>query len=170
MVEKKQVIYDLRTTYNGPFVVEDFYADVDNWIRENGFEKEPKKKMEHVTKNGKRIEWLIEAHRHLDDLHHSIVVLRAMLDNVKEITIKKDRKNIRVNNGDVYINIDGFIQSNIHGSFWQVKPTYYFIRALIDKYIYNFWSDKWDGAVKSDCHELFKRVRAFFNVQKYKYE
>ena len=45
MVEKKQVLYDLRTTYNGPFLVEDFYAEVENWIKEKGLEKEPKKKI-----------------------------------------------------------------------------------------------------------------------------
>lgn len=170
MVEKKQVLYDLRTAYNGPFIAEDFYAEIDNWINEKGYEKEPKKKMEHVTKNGKKIELVVEAHRKLDDLHHGIVVLRALLDNVKEIAIKKDGKKIRINSGDVLINIDGWIQSHIHGSFFQVKPIYYFTRALIDKFIYKFWSDKWDGAVASDCHDLFKRVRAFFNVQKYKYQ
>ena len=82
MVEKKQVLTDLRTTYNGPFQVEEFYAEVENWIKEKGFEKEPKKKMEHVTKNGKKIEWVIEAHHQLDDLHHGIVVMRALLDNI----------------------------------------------------------------------------------------
>ena len=170
MVEKKQVLYDLRTTYNGPFLVEDFYAEVENWIREKGFEKEPKKKMEHVTKNGKKIEWLIEAHRHLDDLHHGIVILRALFDNVKDVVIKRNGKKMRINNGDIFISIDGFIQSHIHGTFWQLKPMYYFIRGLIDHYIYNFWLFKYDGAVQSDCHDLFKRLRSFFNVQKYKYE
>ena len=170
MVEKKQVLYDLRTTYNGPFLVEDFYAEVENWIKEKGLEKEPKKKMEHVTKNGKKIEWVIEAHHQLDDLHHGIVVLRALLDNIKEIVVKKNGKKIKVNNGDAFINIDGFIQSHIHGSFFQVKPVYYFIRTLIDKFIYKFWSEKYDGLVASDCHDLFKRIRAFFNLQRYKYE
>lgn len=170
MVEKKQVLYDLRTTYNGPFLVEDFYSEVDNWIKEKGFEKEPKKKMEHVTKEGKKIEWVIEAHHHLDDLHEGVIILRALLNDIKEVIIKKEGRKIRLNNGEVFINIDGFIQSHIHGSFFQVKPVYYFIRTLIDKYIYNFWSDKWDGAVSADCHELFKRIRSFFNVQKYKYE
>src|SRR3989338_5550818 len=144
MMERKQVLYDLRTTYNGPFAVDDFYAEVDNWIREKGYEKEPKKKMEQVTKNGKKIQWVIEAHSHLDDLHHGIIVLRALLDNVKEVVIKKDGKKIRINNGDVFINIDGFIEAHVHGSFYQAKPIYYFIRTLIDKYIYNFWSDKYD--------------------------
>ena len=170
MSEKKQVLYDLRTSYNGPFSAEDFYREVDSWIRENGFEKEPKKKMEHVTKKGKRIQYVIEVHNHLDSLHHGVIVLRVLLDNVKEIIIRKDGKKIRINSGDVFINIDAFIEAHLHASIYQVKPIYYFIRALIDKYVYNFWSDKYDGKVNSDARDLFKRIQSFFNVQRYKFE
>ncbi|MBI1935773.1 hypothetical protein HYS31_05015 [Candidatus Woesearchaeota archaeon] len=169
MVEKKQVLYDLRIAYSGPFVIEDFYREIDEWIDEKGFEKEPRKKMEHVTQNGKKIEYVIEVQSHLDGLHHGIIVLRVLMDNVKELVIKKSGKKIRINTGDILVNIDGFIQSHIHGSFWQVKPVYYFLRALADKYIYNFWTGKWDGVVNSDGRDLYKRIRAFFEVQKYKY-
>ena len=164
------MLYDLRSSYSGPFVVEDFYAEVDKWAAEKDFEKEHKKKLEHVTKSGKKIEWVIEAQRHLDDLHTCVIVLRALLDNVKEIVIKKDKKKTRINNGDAFISIDGFVISDLHGSFYQVKPIYYFLRALIDKFIYNFWSGKHDGAVVSAGHDLFKRINSFFNLQKYKYE
>jgi len=170
MVEKKQVLYDLRTTYSGPFLVEEFYAEVENWAKDKGYDKDPKKKMEHVTKDGKKIEWVVEIHHHLDDLHQSIVILRALFDNVKEIVIKKDGKKLRINNGDAYISIDGFIHSHIQGTFWQAKPMYYFFRGLVDHYIYNFWSFRHDGKVQADCHELFKKIRSFFSLQKYKYE
>jgi len=169
MAEDKQVLYDLRITYNGPLIVEDFYAEIDNWIKEKGYEKEPKKKMEHVTKNGKKIEWFIEIHRKLDNLRNGVIVLHAYFDNVKEVTIKRDAQKIKINNADIYINIDGFIQSVVHSSYYQVKPFYYFIKTLIDSYIYNFWTGKYDGQVTSDCHELFKRIRVYLNTQK-KYE
>ena len=169
MSEYKQVLYDLRTTYNGPFVVEDFYAEVDNWIKEKGYKKEPKKKMEHVAKSGKKIDYVIEAHTHLDDLHHGTVILRAMMDNVKEVVVKKGNKKVRINNGDVFIDINGFIEGHAQGSFYHTKPMYTLIRTLIDKYIYNIWSDKYDGRVNSDGRDLFKRIRSFFELQKYKY-
>ena len=38
------------------------------------------------------------------------------------------------------------------------------------EHVYNFWQGRYDGVVNSDCHELFKRIRSFFNLQKYKYE
>jgi len=170
MSEKKQVLYDLRTAYSGPFAAEDFYAEVDRWIDEKGFEKEHKKKLEHVTKSGKKIEWVIEAQRHLDDLHTCVIVLRALLDNVKETVIKRGKKKTRINNGDIFISIDGFIISDVHGSFYQVKPAYYFLRALVDKFVYNFWSGRHDGAAVSAGQDLFKRISSFFSLQKYKYE
>ena len=169
MVEYKQVLYDLRTTYNGPFLAEDFYAEIENWIKENGFEKEPKKKMEHVTKNGKKIEWLISIHSHLGEVYDEEITLRALLDNVKEIVINKNGEKIRINNGDVFVNVDGFIRGWHCATWWQLKPIYYFIRALVDKYIYKFWSEKYDGGVQADCHDLFKRIRSFFGLEKYKY-
>ena len=45
---------------------------------------------------------------------------------------------------------------------------YYFVRALIDKYIYHFL-DKHDSMIVDDCHDLFKRIRVFFGLEKYKY-
>ena len=129
-MERKQVIYDLRTTYSGPFSVEDFYASVDNWIYGKGFVKETKKKLEHITKDGKKI---------------------------------------RINNADVFVNVDGFIQTHMHGTFWQIKPIFYFIRSLIDQYIWNFWSFKWDSSVNEDGHDLFKTIWQFFEQERQKY-
>ena len=170
MSEKKQVLYDLRMNYHGPFLVEDFYSEVEKWIKEKGFEKEPKKKLEHVTKSGKKIEWVIEIMIHFDELNHGIVVLRALLDNVRETSVKKEGKKHKLNTGDVLIVINAFRESHIHGSFYQNKPVYYFIRTLLDKYVYNFWSDKYFAATRTEGEDLLKRIRSFFNLQKYKYE
>ncbi len=169
MAEDKQVLYDLRTTYSGPFLVESLYEEIDDWIKEKGYEKEPKKKMEHVTNEGKKIELFIEAFKHLDELHKGVISLRVLINNLREVELKKGRKKTKVQHGNVYINIDGWINSHIHGSFFQVKPLYYFIRAVIDNYIYSFWQDKYDGVVNGDGRDLFKRLRSFFNLQKVKH-
>ena len=170
MSEKKQVLYDLRYSYNGPFIVEDFHGHVDNWIKEHGYDKEPKKALEYVTKDGKQIQWIIEVQSHLDELHHGIVVLQVLMNNVKEVVIKKKGKKIRVNNGEVLVHIDGFIDAHLHATFWVVKPIYAFMRTLIDRFLVHFYTDKFDGMVAEQCHKLYKDLRAFFNVQKFNYE
>ena len=170
MSEKKQVIYDLRYSYNGPFIVEDFYAHVDKWISEHGYEKEPKKSLEYISKDGKQIQWMIEVHSHIDDLTHGIAVLQVLMNNVKEVVIKKKGKKIRINNGDVNVHIDGFIDAHMHATFWVSKPVYAFIRRLIDRFVVHIYTDKYDGMVAEQCHRLYKDIRAFFNVQKFEYE
>ena len=170
MVEKKQVLYDLTAAYSGPFIVEEFYAEIDRWIDENGFEKEPKKISEHVAKDGKKIELVIEAHRKLDELHYGVVVFRAMISNLKDTAIKKDGKKIRINYGEVFISVDAFVQSYVHSGIWQAKPVYTFMRTLVDKYIYSFWTDKHDGTVNSAGKDLFRRIKSFFEIQRQKYE
>ena len=167
---KKQVLYDLRYTYSGPFNVEELYEEIDKWISEHGYEKEPKRKTEHITKEGKRIQYHIEIHTHLDDLHHGIIVLTAYMENVKDISVKKKGKKSSANKGDVMIHIDGFLESHTHGTFWANKPIFYFLRTLYDRFVWAVWADKHDGAVVGQCHDLFKLARAFFNIQKYAYE
>lgn len=169
MSEKKQILYDLRTAYSGPFVVEDFYAEVDKWTKVNNYEKEPKKKLEQVTKDGKRIQYVIEIFNHLDELNHGVIVLTALFDNMKEMVIKRDKKKIKVNTGDAMIHIDGFIDSHLHGSIYAVKPVFSFAREIIDKFVWNF-KGKYDAKVNADGRALFKTIQAFFNVQKMKYE
>jgi hypothetical protein len=169
MSEKRQVLYDLRTSYSGPFVVEEFYAEVDKWIKENNYEKEPKKKTEIITKDGKRIMYLVEIFNHLDELSHGVIVLKASFDNVKEAAIKRSKRKFIVNSGDALIEINGFIDSHLHGSIYHVKPMFAAIRILLDKYIWSF-KDKFDGIVNNDGRKLFKHIQAFFNVQKFKYE
>jgi len=167
--EKKQVLYDLRVAYDGPFLIEDLFEEVNNWVEKEGYTLEQKKKLEHLDKSGKEIEWLVEIHHELNPEFQSVVRLRVLIRNLKEITLERKGKKVRVNSGSAFVGIDGFLHS-IYTSYWGRKPFYYFFRTIIDQYIYNFWQDKEDGYVVADCHDIYKTLRAFFHLQKYKYE
>ena len=170
MSEIKQVLYDLRTNYKGPFVIEDFYEDIDHWIHEHGHEKENKKKSEHVTKNGKKIQNVFEVHTHLDDFSHGIIVCRIYIEDMKEATITRNGRKIKINHGDILVNVDAFVDAHHHGTFYQQRPVFYMIRTVLDRFIWPFWGEKHDGTVNSQGRELYKRIRSFLNTQKLKYE
>jgi hypothetical protein len=169
MTEKKQVLYDLRNFYSGPFIVEDLFKAVDNWILEKGYAKEVKKKLEHVAQNGKKIQWILEIHSHLEGIFHGSIMFRASLENVKEVVIKRKGKKIRVNNGDVHITVEAFVEGHVKESLVAAKPVHYFIRSLIDRFFYPFWIGRHDGKVNSDGRELFKAVCSYLNSQKMMY-
>ncbi len=165
MVEKKQIIWDLRLSYNGPLSIEEFYAEVEKWMAEKGLQKEIKRKSEDVGKKGKKIEWVIEAWKSITHLVKHIVRLRALFNNIKEIKIKRKGRTIKINQADVLIVIDGFIETEFSHQ-WTMQPWFYFLRAIYDKYIWKIWSEKYDDLVTEECYDLHKRLKAFFSLSK----
>jgi len=122
MVEKKHVVFDLRVAYNGPLSIEEFYAEVEKWMEEKGLQKEIKRKSENVTSKGKKIEWVIEAWRNPVRAVKQVVRLQALFNNTKEIKIERKGHDIRMNQADVLIVIDGFY-----------RPSYLFL--ILEKQI-----------------------------------
>jgi len=170
MVEKKQVVYDLRLSYIGPLSIEEFYKKVDDWIVEKGLQKELKRKTEEVASKGKKIEWVIEAWSSPVRAVKQVVILRALFNDVKELKIKKKGRTIRMNQADVLIVIDGFLETSLT-SRWTQKPSYTFLRTLFDKFIWGIGmspGDKHEGFVHESCYDLHKMLKSYFNLYKMK--
>lgn len=170
MSDKKSVLTGLRVSYNGAIDINEFLKEVDSWLKKNGYEKEQKKYKEHLTEKVKKIEWVVEGHRELDKWHESTIVLRTLFDNVNVSSIRTGERRKSITIADVLVVIDGLVESHLAESFYHRRPLYQFIVLLIDKYIYNFWSDKHDGTVRGDCNAMFKHIRSFFSLQKYKFQ
>lgn len=166
-MEKKTVVYDLRLSYTGPLSLEEFYSEVEDWIKEKGMQRDLKKKMEHITPKGKEIEWTIEAWKDVSQFARDVVRLRALFHNVKEIDIKRKGHNIRLNQVEALFIFDGFLEQDTEHR-WEQTPWFFFLRAMFDKYIYKFWSERFFDDVYADTHDLQKRIKAFLSLYKYK--
>lgn len=164
MVEKKHIVFDLRISYNGPLSIENFYEEVEKWMEEKGLQKDLKRKSEDVTPKGKKSEWIIEAWKKLTSDHKHVVRLRALFDNVKELKIKRKGHSVKINQADVLIVIDGFLETSLTDR-WTQKPLFAFLSRLYDKYIWMVL-EKYDEPISEDCYDLHKRLQAFFNLSK----
>src|SRR3990167_1888626 len=109
MVEKKFVVYDLRLSYNGPVNIEDFYREVEDWMRQKGLSKELKKKTENLTPKGKKLEWAVECWKNITPFAKQVVRLRSFFNNVREIEVRRNGKRIKTQQADVLIQIDGIL-------------------------------------------------------------
>ncbi len=166
--ENKIVVDGLRLSYNGIFDIIEFYKTVEDWTRENGYEKELKKKLEHVLPAGKNLEWHIELWKQVYDWARIVVSMRALFKNVKEVEMVKAGAKRRMNEAEVLIIFDAWLEMDLEGR-WQQKAPYFFLRTLFDKYIYMFWGEKekLTGPLTKDTYNLHKRLRAFFNLYRY---
>lgn len=166
MSEKKIIVDGLRFNYKGPFDIIEFYDEVEKWIREQGMEKEIKKKMEHVEAKGKRIEWTIECWKMAMRNAKIVVRLRTLFTNVVEVEIVKDKAKRKLNQGNVLVTIDGFLESHFKHH-WTTKPWYYFMRGLVDKFIWPVWIERFDKKVSDSAYDLHHRLTSFFNLYRY---
>ena len=172
MAEKKHVVFDLRFSYNGPLSIEEFYAEVDKWMEEKNLNKDIKRKSEDVTSKGKKIEWIIEAWRQAAHHVRHVIRLRVLFNNIKEVKIKRKGHNVKINQADVLVVIDGFVETHLSTQ-WTNKPTYQFFRTMFDKYIWNIGmteTERLQGQVTTDCNDLHKRLKAFLELYKMKVE
>ncbi len=170
MGEKKFVLKDLRISYNGYFDVQDFFSDVYHWLDGKGYKFEPKKYQESITEHGKKIEWVIEAHKHYSRHYVGVLRLRMLGKDFTQTVVKVRARKHTVISGDVLVWIDAYIDSHIAESSYHERPLFFFIVGLIDKFITNFWSEKYDGEASGDGHALYKQVRSFFSISRYTFQ
>ena len=166
MLEKKVVVDRLQFNYNGAFELEEFYKTVEDWKDANGREKEIKKKLEHITQKGKNIEWTVELWRFVTAKDKFMTRVRALFKNVSEIDVKKGNINRTLNQGEVLIIFDSFLETDYHEE-WIMKPWIYFLRTVFDKYIYNFWAERYVSKLRTETYDLHRTVTAFFHLYKY---
>jgi len=170
MVEKKQIVYDLRLSYDGPLSIEGFYEEVEKWMEENGMQKEIKRKSEDVSSKGKNVEWIIETWNEATHLVKRMVRIRALFNNVKEIKIKRKGHIKKINRADALIFIDGFVETKLSHQV-TMNPLYSFFRTLFAKFIWDIGqteTERYEAPVRDYCYDLHKRLKTYFSLYKAK--
>lgn len=166
MVTKKFVVDGLRLNYDGIFDINDFYKQIEDWIRKKGMEKEIKKKLEYVNRGCKQLEFFVELWKKPADYAKAVVRLRALFDDIKEVVIVKNDYKKRLNKGKVVVILDGILESDIEHR-WQTKPTIHFLYKLFDMFIYKFHTHRFENQLATDVYELHKYLTDFFNRYKF---
>ena len=107
-----------------------------------------------------------EASWHLDD-HSNILDNRGLhISNLKEIEVVRDGQKKKLHQGNVFIIFDAWTSTNFELS-WQQKPWYVFVRALVERGIYKFHTEKYYGELSDDCHSIYNNVKAYLNLFKF---
>ncbi|MCK5282062.1 MAG: hypothetical protein KAK00_01510 [Nanoarchaeota archaeon] len=166
MVEKHLVVDGKRFNYSGMFDINEFFKEVDDWTDNNKFERETKKKLEHVSAENKKMEYVFELWKNAADYAKVIVRLKVLFEDVVDFDLKRGDHKRNMQKGRVLVIIDGFLETDLENR-WQQKPAYVFIRTLYDKLVWKFWLGKYDGVVASSCSDFYNKLFAYF--KKYKY-
>ncbi|MFH1641442.1 MAG: hypothetical protein ABIC04_00925 [Nanoarchaeota archaeon] len=162
MTERKFSVQELRFSYNGPLDIVDFFRAVEDWIHKKGFHKDIKKKSEEVTAKGKRVEWFIEINGELADYARSVIRLRVLFKNIKDAKIELKGRKKRVQVVDALLYFDGILETDLEGR-WYQKPTFYFFRAVYDKYFSHYYTQRFEAKLTADTYALYHYIMDYFN-------
>ncbi len=166
MVETKLIIDKLTVLYDGIFEVKELYKTLDGWFKDNSYERKERLSSELVRESSKEIELILEPWRGFSDYARTRLVVRAIMKGVKEVEVEKEGVKMKMQKGKVEIYIDAFIDTDIEGR-WETRPLYFFIRTLVDKYIYKFYSDRYEKQVKKDVTNLHSHIKSFLNLYRF---
>jgi hypothetical protein len=166
MAERRIIIDNLLLQYEGLFELRELYMMIDKWLRQKGYDKFEKRNHEHVLKDGKYIEVELEPWKKITDYAKIVINMYMHCYNIKDVVVKKDNQDVRMNQGKVKIRFIGYLVTD-YESKWEGKPVFYFLRAVMDKWVYRVSADKFEGAVSEDVKHLYQNVKAFLNLSRY---
>jgi len=166
MAERDVVIERYRLTYEGLFNLLDLYTMIDEFFEDKGYDKRERKNIERVTPEGKYIEIQLEPWKKLTDYAKSVIAVRMIFSDIKEVEVEKDGVKVKMNQGKVQFVFDAFLETDYEHR-WEMKPMFFFIRTIFDKYIYRSYTISFKNEVANDLNSLIVMCRSFLNLNRH---
>ena len=166
MAERNYVVEQLGLEYEGLFDLAGLYEIIDDYFKKQGYEKTELENSEYITENGKQITLIIEPYKKISDYAKLMIRIKIIFSDIKEVQVEKDGEKFDVNNGNVSMVFDGYLETDYEGRLEQ-KPIYFFMRTIFDKFIYKIYTKKFENEVSEDVKHLHDNIKAFLNLQKY---
>jgi hypothetical protein len=166
MVERRIIVDASKLGYSGLFNATELYKLIDYYFRERAYTKHELRNYEHVYPAGKQIEVVMEPYRKITDYAKYVVRVTIVMQNVKEVTVERDRKKEKLNQGEVEVQFDGFLELDYEHR-WEKKPLFYFLRTIFDQYVYKIHTERYESGLATEVNDLKEQVRAFLNLNRY---
>src|SRR3989344_8752862 len=149
MAERDVVIERYRLTYEGLFKVLDLYTTMDEFFEDKGYDKREKKNIEKVSPEGKYIEIHVETWKKMTDYAKSVIGVRVVMSDIKEVEIEKDGVKVKLNQGKVQFVFDAWLETDYEHR-WEMKPMFFLVRTIFDKYFFKNYTISFKNEVASD--------------------
>ncbi|MBW3003978.1 hypothetical protein KY328_05825 [Candidatus Woesearchaeota archaeon] len=166
MSEKKLVLDHLTLEYNGLFDTNELYRLIDGYLSEKKYDKFEKRNIEQVTPSGKHIELELNPWKTVTDYTKLWMKITILMTNVKEVEVEKDGIKIKLNQGNVHIVFDGYVETDKENK-WEGTPLFTFFRTIVDKYVIKRYVQSWENEITEDIMLLHSQIKGLLNLYRY---
>ena len=166
MAERETLVDNYRIQYEGLLSVVDLYTMIDEYFEEKGYDKREKKNIEKVSPEGKYIEIHVEPWKKMTDYAKSVIGVRVVMSDIKEVEIEKDGVKVKLNQGKVQFVFDAWLETDYEHR-WEMKPMFFLVRTIFDKYFFKNYTISFKNEVASDLNQLIVLMRSFLNLYRH---
>ncbi len=165
-LQKNLVINNRELNYKGIFRADEMFGVLNHSLEEKGYQKNEKKSEEIVTDQGRRTLIELRPYKEKSSYVTLMIHLKVILDNVKETAEVHNGQKLRYQVGDVKIVFDAY-QLTDYQNRWMMQPLVYFIKGVINKYIY-FWplEASFTNELRTDVAFIYANLRKLLNSYK----
>lgn len=166
MAEKKIVYQDKFVAFEGLFDMKDFFRILVKWFNERGYDMFENKNYEEVYEDGKKILVELIPYKKVTDYYKLEIRIFMICENLKEVEVELHGVKKRLLKGRINFTFDAILVTDYENR-WEGRPYYYFYRALIDKFIYKSYTDRYVEELIKEAKECQEEVKAYLNMFRY---
>lgn len=166
MVEKNLIINNRTLTHQGLFKVDELFNTINSNLERLGYQKQEKKSEETVFPSGKKTYVELRPFKVKTNYITLMIKIKVHLNNVTETTKVVDGVKTTFQQGEVIVIIDAWSITD-YTSRWGMKPLFFFLKAVVNKYIYHLpFEESFTAELVSDTNYLSSQIKSLLSLYK----
>lgn len=166
MTEYKNLTFGETFKYKGLIDVKGLYRLIDKWFAENGYDKLEVWNFEEVYEDGKQITLKLHPYKKISDYIKIEIRILVLLSKLKETIIEQDGVKNKLMKGEASFKFDTFVVTDYEGH-WSGKPFYFFIKTLMDKFVYRSYTERYEDTLMKDKDKIKREIKSFLNMTRF---
>ena len=161
--ERNLVINNRELVYKGIFRVDDLFQEMNHALEERGYTLREKKNEELVTETGRKTFVELRPFKVKTNYITFLIAIRITLDNVTETKEMVAGERKKFQKGDISLIFDAWLMTDYQRR-WGMKPFVYFMKGIINKYLYKFPLEaNAPGELSKDTAIVYGRIKKLLN-------
>ncbi len=153
-------------SYEGYFDFAKLWRLVRTFMGDRGYGYMEKEHNEMVKEKGKDIFIHVDVERELSTYVRTRIVTKCTVSHLTDVEIQHDGKHLSLNEGNVSFEFEAYVITDFEGRF-AGKGSRFFIRTVLEKFIFNRQIKKFERIANDDLEALIKEVKAYLNLFTY---
>ena len=163
MAENKILIFDKEFSFEGLLSVQGFYREARSWLEEHGYSPFEVKHEEQIFEDGKQIFIEMNGEKKLSDYAKVFWISKMTFTNIEDVSVDKDGESVKMNKGKV-VCVNMVISKTDWDKTFEQNAFQYFIRLMMDKYIFKSYLSRAEKRAKDDYFTFENKLKSYLNM------